>query len=113
MVEVDVRPGYRSLPLQSLAPTVVSDGYAAPVQNEPSTMQAMGDRRPYLSILYRRLSERDLADDSRKEVSVSERLLRSLIRSVSSGVEDGMQECSNWKCEWRYKYLWFGLELGE
>ena len=76
-------------------------------------MQAMGDRRPYLSIMYCRLSERDLADDSRKEVSVSERLLKGLIRSVSSGMEDGTQESSNWKCEWRYKYLWSGLDLGE
>ena len=50
MVEVDLGPGYRSLPLQSLGPTVVSDGYAAPVQSEPSSMQAVGDHRPYLSI---------------------------------------------------------------
>ena len=50
MVEVDVRPGYRSLLLQSLAPTVVSDGYAGPVQNEPSSMQVTGDHGLYLSI---------------------------------------------------------------
>jgi len=46
MVEVKVGLGYRSLPHQSLAPTMMNDVYAGPIQAGPSFMQAIEDPRP-------------------------------------------------------------------
>jgi hypothetical protein len=43
---VEVGPGYRALPHQSLAPRLTNDGYAGPIQAGPSFMQAIEDPRP-------------------------------------------------------------------
>ena len=73
---VEVRLEYRSLPQQSLVLTVIDDGYAGPIQAGPSFMQAIERGLPHLSTLTwgRRLSESNLADDSRTSQAKSERL---------------------------------------
>ena len=60
---IDVRPGNRSLPLQSLVPTVDRVGYAGLNQNRPCFMQAIEGSNPYLSTpTVCRLSEGGPAD---------------------------------------------------
>ena len=73
---VEVRLEYRSLPHLSLALAVIDDGYAGPIQAGPSFMQAIPRGLPYLSTftMSRRLSESNLADDSRTSQAMSERL---------------------------------------
>ena len=71
---IDVRPGNRSLPLQSLVPTLNRAGYAGPNQKGSCFMQAIEGSSPYLSSpTVCRLSESDPADESRKEISMPER----------------------------------------
>lgn len=72
---IEMGPEYRSSPHQLLAPMMIDDNYAGPIQAGPSFMQAVKDSAPYLltSTCNRRLSESNLADHRRTKQAKSER----------------------------------------
>ena len=81
---IDVRPGNRSLPLQSLVPTLDRAGYAGQNQNGPCFMQAIESSSPYLlSPTVCRLSESAPADESRNKIWIPEHLLKELVWILS------------------------------